>query len=104
MHRKQLLALLSATFTAWWTDNCLRLCASLAFYTLGSLIPLLLIVLAIVTFVLHFTGSGQDLQQQLLRQITQTVHNPALADQILSGLTSRKSEAAAKRTLGTVVG
>ena len=30
MHRKQLLALLSATFSAWWTDNCLRLGASLA--------------------------------------------------------------------------
>ena len=104
MHRKQLLALLSATFTAWWNDNCLRLGASLAFYTLSSLIPLLLIVLAIVTFVLHFTGGGQNLQQELLQRVTRVVHNPDLATQITSGLTSRKADAAAKGSLGTIVG
>src|SRR5919202_1725588 len=104
MNLKQVPALLTATFNDWWMDNCLRLGASLAFYTLSSLIPLLLIVLAIVTFVLHFTGGGQNLQQELLQRVTRVVHNPDLATQITSGLTSRKSDAATKGTLGTIVG
>jgi membrane protein len=101
---KRFPALLTATFTAWWNDNCLRLGASLAFYTLSSLIPLLLIVLALVTFVLHFTGGGQNLQQELLQRVTRVVHNPDLATQITSGLTSRQADAATKGTLGTVLG
>ncbi len=104
MRTKSVAALLRDTYNNWSTDNCLRLGASLAFYTLSSLIPLLLIVLAILTFVLHFTGGGKDLEQRLLRQITQVVHNPDLATQITSGLTSRGSDAATKGTLGTVVG
>ncbi|MCA1599172.1 MAG: YihY/virulence factor BrkB family protein [Chloroflexi bacterium] len=104
MRTTSVAALLRETYTNWSTDNCLRLGASLAFYTLSSLIPLLLIVLAILTFVLHFTGGGQDLEQRLLHQITAVVHNPDLATQITTGLTSRTADAATKGTLGTVVG
>ena len=51
MNIKQLPALLKNTFSEWSEDNCLRLGASLAYYTLSSLIPLLLIVL--VFFLAH---------------------------------------------------
>jgi membrane protein len=97
-------ALLRDTYTNWSTDNCLRLGASLAFYTLSSLIPLLLIVLALVTFALHFTGGGKDLEQRLLHQITAVVHNPDLATQITTGLTSRQADAGTKGTFGTIIG
>jgi membrane protein len=96
--------LLKETYTEWSDDNCLRLGASLAYYTLSSLIPLLLIVAAIASFVLNFTGSGQDVQAQLVDRIAQAVNNPALAEQITSGLTARSENAAASSILGSLLG
>jgi membrane protein len=43
--------LLRETFAEWRKDNCLRLGAALAFYTLLSLAPLLVVVIAIVALV-----------------------------------------------------
>jgi membrane protein len=45
------LALLRETSVEWQKDNCLRLGAALAFYTLLSLAPLLLVTIAIVALV-----------------------------------------------------
>ncbi|MDQ5851402.1 MAG: YihY/virulence factor BrkB family protein [Chloroflexota bacterium] len=104
MRLKQIPALLQATYNQWATDNCLRFGAALAFYAFSSLIPVLLIVLAIMTFVLHYTGGGQNFQQQLLHRISGVVDSPQLADQITSSLTGRTADAASKGTLGTIVG
>ncbi len=43
--------LLRETFAEWQRDNCLRLGAALAFYTLLSLAPLLMVTIAIVALV-----------------------------------------------------
>ena len=36
----------------WWQDNCLRLAASLAYYTALSLAPLVLLIVGVVGLVL----------------------------------------------------
>jgi membrane protein len=36
----------------WWKDNCLRLAASLAYYTALSLAPLLLLIVGVVGLIL----------------------------------------------------
>ena len=104
MQLNQVPALLKETYREWSDDNCLRLGASLAYYTLSSLIPLLLIVVAIATFVVTFTGIGQDSKTQLVNQISKQVNNPDLAQQITSALTAKSDEAASKGTLGSVLG
>src|SRR5215218_8105478 len=45
----------------WWKDNCLRLAASLAYYTALSLAPLLLLIVGVVGLVLD--------RQQLATQL-----------------------------------
>ena len=36
----------------WWNDNCLRLAASLAYYTALSLAPLVLLIVGVIGLVL----------------------------------------------------
>lgn len=103
MNIRALPQMLKDTFADWAEDDCLRLGASLAYYTLGSLIPLLLIVAAIVSFFLNFTHSGQNVQADLVERISQAVQNPELAQQITSGLTARQ-DAASKGVIGTITG
>ena len=105
MNIKEVLPLLKETFSEWSNDKCLRLGASLAYYTLSSLIPLLLVVVAIATFFLSFTGSGQNVQEELVARIAAAVNNQTLADQIKDALVAKSSaDAAAKGTLGAVLG
>ena len=104
MHLSNLPSLLKETYTEWSDDKCLRLGASLAYYTLSSLIPLLLIVAAVASFVLNYTGGGQDVQADLVNRIAAAVDNPELAEQITSGLTARSENAAASGILGSLLG
>jgi uncharacterized BrkB/YihY/UPF0761 family membrane protein len=46
----------------WWNDNCLRLAASLAYYTSLSLAPLVLLIVGVVGLVLD--------RQQVVHQLT----------------------------------
>src|SRR3712207_9255988 len=97
MNLKRIVPLLKETFSEWSDDKCLRLGASLAYYTLSSLIPLLLVVAAIATFVLNYTGGGQDVPAELVDRISGAVNNPELAEQITSGLTGKSESAATDR-------
>jgi membrane protein len=49
----------------WWQDNCLRLAASLAYYTALSLAPLVLLILGVVGLVLDRQQVAQQLTTQL---------------------------------------
>ena len=53
MDTKGWLTLLKDTFAAWRKDKASRLAAALAFYTIFSIGPLLLVVIAVVSFVLR---------------------------------------------------
>ena len=61
--------LVRAAFSEWWEDNTFRLAASLAFYTIFSLAPILLIAVEIAAIVL----SREQAQQQIVRQIEDLV-------------------------------
>ncbi len=100
---KQFFTLLKEAFTEWLEDNCLRLGASLAYATLSSLIPLLLVVVSVAVFFLNFTGSGENLRADLVEQIANRVNNPALATEISNAITAREG-AASSGTLGTIFG
>ena len=49
----------------WWKDNCLRLAASLAYYTALSLAPLLLLIVGVVGLVLNRQQVATQLATQL---------------------------------------
>lgn len=57
---KELWALIKATTAEWWYDNTFRLAASLAFYTIFSLAPILLIAIYIAE---RIFGPGSATQQ-----------------------------------------
>src|SRR5438270_12702218 len=49
----------------WWKDNCLRLAASLAYYTALSLAPLVLLIMGVVGLVLDRQQVGVQISTQL---------------------------------------
>ena len=49
----------------WWQDNCLRLAASLAYYTALSLAPLVLLIVGVVGLVLDRQQVANQLSAQL---------------------------------------
>src|SRR5688572_9745894 len=53
------------TLQDWWQDNCLRLAASLAYYTALSLAPLVLLIVGVVGMVLDRQQVANQLTTQL---------------------------------------
>jgi len=49
----------------WWNDNCMRLSASLAFYTALSLAPLVIIIVGIVGLITERQLVADQLEQQI---------------------------------------
>src|SRR6266536_2420706 len=52
-------------FQDWWNENCLRLAASLAYYTALSLAPLVLLIVGVVGLVIDRQQVGSQLSAQL---------------------------------------
>jgi membrane protein len=67
----------------WWNDNCLRLAASLAYYTALSLAPLVLLIAGVVGLVLD----RQEVANQLTAQL-EGLMGPAGRELITSILTT----------------
>lgn len=63
--KKSVWRLLWVTIESWQTDNVPRLGAALAYYTVFSLAPLLVIALAITAFVFGREAATQEMQAQL---------------------------------------
>jgi membrane protein len=72
MHRSRVVvwSLLKATARKWSRDNCLRLGASLSYYTLFSLFPLILVVLAITKLLLINSDAARDIILKGLSSVT----------------------------------
>jgi len=51
MPTKALWGVTTHALWGWWSDNCLRLAASLAFYTVLSLAPLVIIIVGVAGLV-----------------------------------------------------
>ena len=80
----------------WWDDNCLRLAASLAYYTALSLAPLVLLIVGLVGIVLD----RQQVASQLAAQL-ESLMGPASRELVNSILTTTSPEGS---TLATVIG
>lgn len=80
----------------WWNDNCLRLAASLAFYTALSLAPLVLLVVGLVGIVLE----RQQVAGQLATQL-EGLLGPAGRQLVETILTTTTPQGG---TLATVIG
>jgi membrane protein len=82
-HGQQLWILLKETYTEWSEDKATQLGAALAFYTIFSLAPILIIVVAAVGFVL----GKQSVQTYILAEITKVL-GEANATYIMSTIQS----------------
>src|SRR5918997_4435355 len=80
----------------WWEDNCLRLAASLAYYTALSLAPLLLLLVGLLGVVLGRAQVARQLAAQL-----ESLMGPAGQELVTSILTTSSPEGG---TWATVVG
>jgi membrane protein len=80
----------------WWEDNCLRLAASLAYYTALSLAPLVLLIVGLVGMVLDRQQAAGQLAAQL-----ESLMGPAGRELVNSILTTSSPEGG---TWATVVG
>jgi membrane protein len=80
----------------WWADNCLRLAASLAYYTALSLAPLVLLIVGLAGMILE----RQQVVSQLAAQL-ESLMGPAGRELVSSILTTTSPQGG---TLATVVG
>ena len=80
----------------WWNDNCLRLAASLAYYTALSLAPLVLLIVGVIGLVLDRQQVGSQLSAQLEGLI-----GPAGRELVTSILTATNPHGG---TLATIIG
>ena len=78
----------------WWQDNCLRLAASLAYYTALSLAPLVLLLVGVVGLVLERQYAAQQLTAQL-----EGLLGPAGRDLVTTILTTTTPQEGALATL-----
>src|SRR5438132_13434965 len=86
---------------SWWADNCMRLSASLAFYTALSLAPLVLLIVGLTGLVIE----RQQVAGQLTTQIEGLV-GPAgrqLVDAILTTTTPQRGALAALIGIVTLI-
>lgn len=100
---KKWLNLFKQTFSEWSEDNCLRLGASLSYYTLSSLIPLLLVIASVLSIFLT-SAQGQAYQQRAVTAIANAIKNPQFAEQLTTTLTGAKSGKSSGGIIGTVIG
>jgi membrane protein len=80
----------------WWNDNCLRLAASLAYYTALSLAPLVLLIVGVIGLVLDRQQVGSQLSAQLEGLI-----GPAGRELVTSILAATSPQGG---TLATIIG
>jgi membrane protein len=80
----------------WWEDNCLRLAASLAYYTALSLAPLILLIVGLLGVVLGREQVASQLEAQL-----EGLMGPAGRELVTSILTTTSPQGG---TLATIVG
>jgi membrane protein len=80
----------------WWKDNCLRLAASLAYYTALSLAPLLLLIVGVAGLVLDRGQVAHQLTTQL-----ESLMGPAGRELVTSILATTSPQ---EGTIATVIG
>lgn len=74
MNIKSIWGMIRETFNEWSEDKAPRLAAALSYYTIFSLAPLLVLVIAIASFII---GNNEQIRQQVIGQVTSTVGQQA---------------------------
>jgi membrane protein len=92
-------SLLHAAALKWRADNCLRLGASLSYYTIFSIFPLILIALTIIRIMFNNSDAGRDLILGALSQVTGGFREEFLATLQAAQQTRRASSAIGIATL-----
>src|SRR5215212_7678520 len=98
LRQMNILSLLKATFKKWNDDNCLRLGASLSYYTLFSLFPLILVVLFIIKLVYFNSDAARDAILDALASVT-----GGFRDDFLTTLEAASHTRQTSGVLGTVM-
>lgn len=100
---KKWIDLLKETYNEWSEDNCLQIGAALSFYTLGSLIPLLLVITSILTYVALFTGYGQNITNDIIAYIGENVGEDT-ANALNDALAARQEDLATGSVISAIIG
>lgn len=111
---KKWIDVLKKTFSEFTDDNCGRLGASLSYYTLGSLIPLLLVIASVVSIFLS-SESGEQYQQQIVNFIGSRLENDwatltpqeresTFAGELSAGLTGAQEKQSSGGLIGSIIG
>lgn len=79
-----------------------QLAAAIAYYLALSLFPLMLVLVAALSWAMRFTATGQSAQQQILATVSEQA-SPELSDEIARTLNSIENNAAAGGVVGAVV-
>ncbi len=90
--------LLKQAALKWNADNCLRLGASLSYYTVFSLFPLILVCLAIVQLLLRNSESARDAILTALTRVTGGFH-----DEFLNALDAAQRSRRATGVIGAAI-
>jgi membrane protein len=98
MRSAQLMQLLKETALKWSKDNCLRLGASLSFYTLFSLFPLILVVLSISRLLLVNSDVARDAILDALTDVT-----GGFRDEFLTALEAVARTRGSSGVIGTLI-
>src|SRR5436190_23168856 len=104
--RRDVLPLLAETWHEFQKDEAGQRGAALAFYTMFSIFPLLILLLAAFGFILRYRGSAINAEQELLRAAAQTF-SPQFSDTIkgmLSVIQNRASTATGVGLLTLLLG
>lgn len=101
---KKWLNLFKKTFSEFSDDNCARLGASLSYYTLSSLIPLLLVIASVISIFLAETDAGQRYQQRMIEYVSNVIQNPQFAEQLTESLTGARNNQSSGGIIGSIIG
>lgn len=95
---KKVFGLIKESFSEWSKDNASRLSASLAFYTIFSLAPILVIIVTVAGFVL----GGRESGEKVIEQAGQ-VAGPQIAG-MLQGIARHASEQYSSGLMAGIIG
>ena len=102
--KKNTIPLFKRTFTAFGNDECSRLAASLAYYAVFSIFPLMLLLISVLGFWLRFQGdaaSAIDPMQQIISAIRVNI-SYAMADSLTPILADIKLQAGSSVSLALI--
>src|SRR3712207_9547209 len=94
--RPKLLLLAKEAVAEWNRDNCLRLGASLSYYALFSIFPLILVVLTIIRLLLVNSDAARDAILAGLSSVT-----GGFRDEFLATLQAARQSRSASGIIGT---